>query len=82
MVVAAGGEEEEVAGRAPAGHVTRFGSDLEAEDPDIEVADAVDVGSAEVDVADTNAGSIGSGAAAMGTTKPCGCGSRDVMPTA
>ena len=55
MVIAAGGDEEDVARRAPAGHVARLGDDVEAEDVDVEAAHAVDVGRAQVDVADGDA---------------------------
>jgi hypothetical protein len=34
VVIAAGRDEEDVAGRAPAGHVARLGDDVEAEDAD------------------------------------------------
>ena len=33
VVVAAGADEQQVAGRAPAGHVAGLGDDVEAEDP-------------------------------------------------
>ena len=60
MVIAAGRDEQDVAGRPPAGHVARLGHDVEAEHADVEVAHAVDVRGAQVDVADPHAGSIGS----------------------
>ena len=56
VVVAAGGQEEDVAGAAPAGDVAPLRHDVEAEHADIEVAHAVDVGRAQVDVADRHAG--------------------------
>ena len=52
MVIAARGQEQDVAGRAPAGHVTGLEDDVEAEHADVEVAHAVDVRRAQVDVAD------------------------------
>ena len=55
MVIAAGGDEEDVARRAPAGHVARLGDDVEAEHVDVEAADPVDVGGAQVDVTDGDA---------------------------
>jgi hypothetical protein len=55
MVVAAGGQEQHVARRAPARDVARLGDDVEAEDADVEAADAVDVGGAQVDVPDPRA---------------------------
>ena len=55
-MVAAGGDEQDVAGRPPAGDVARLGDDVEAEDADVEVLHAVDVGGAQVDVADAHAG--------------------------
>src|SRR4051794_14172166 len=55
MVIAAGGHEEDVAGRPPAGDAARLLDDVEAQDADVEVADAVDVGGAQVDVADARA---------------------------
>jgi hypothetical protein len=45
MVVATGGDEQDVSRRSPPGHVPRLGDDVEAEHADIEVADPVDVGS-------------------------------------
>ena len=39
VVIAAGGEEQDVAGRAPAGHVARLEDHVEPEDADVEVAD-------------------------------------------
>src|SRR4051812_29394854 len=56
MVVAAGGDEEYVAGRAPTGHVARLVDHVEAEDADVEVAHAVDVGRAQMHVADPHVG--------------------------
>src|SRR5919199_6488250 len=56
VVITAGGHEEDVAGRAPAGHIARLHHDVEAEDVDVEAAHAVDVGGAQVDVADRRAG--------------------------
>ena len=56
VVIAAGRDEQHVAGRAPARHITRLGHDLEAEHADVELAHAVDVGRAEVDVPDRHAG--------------------------
>ena len=55
VVIAAGGDEEDVARGAPAGHVARLGDDVEAEQVDVEAAHAVDVGRAQVDVADGDA---------------------------
>ena len=56
MVVAAGGHEEHVAGRPPARHVACFVHDVEAEDPDVELAYPVDVRRAQVHVADPEIG--------------------------
>src|SRR5829696_6723046 len=55
MVVAARADEQQVAGGAPAWDLARLSDDVEAQDPDVEVADAVDVGRAQVDVADPHA---------------------------
>src|SRR5947209_13434034 len=44
-----------LAGRAPAGHVARLHDHVEAEHVDVEPANAVDVGSAQVHVADRHA---------------------------
>src|SRR5689334_21687141 len=63
VVIAAGGEEEDVAGRAPAGDVARLEDDVEPEDADVEVAHPVDVGRAQVHVADAHAGVDGLGRA-------------------
>ena len=59
VVVAAGREEQDVAGRAPAGHVARLGDHVEAQDADVEVAHAVDVGRAQVTWPIRTPGSIG-----------------------
>src|SRR3954470_20510348 len=56
VVVAAGRDKQHVAGRAPARNVARLGDDVEPQHPDVEVADAVDVRGAQVDVADGHAG--------------------------
>ena len=56
VVIAAGGDEQDVAGRAPAGHVAELGHHVEAEHADVEVAHAIDVGGAQVDVADPGSG--------------------------
>jgi hypothetical protein len=56
VVVAARGEEEDVAGRAPARHVAGLEDHVEAHDVDVEGADAVDVRGAQMDVADADAG--------------------------
>ena len=55
-MIAAGRDEEDVARGAPAGHVARLGDDVEAEDADIEIAHAVDVGGAQMNVPDPHAG--------------------------
>ena len=55
VVVTAGGQEQDVAGRAPARHVARLGDHVEPEHADVEVADPVDVGRAQVGVADPHA---------------------------
>jgi len=47
MVVAAGADEQHVAGAAPAGHVAGLEDHVEAHDPDVEVADAIGVGRAQ-----------------------------------
>src|SRR3954469_15527065 len=52
MVVAARGHEQHVAFRAPAGNVAGLHDHVEAHDPDVEVAHAIDVGCAQVHVAD------------------------------
>src|SRR5205823_9923805 len=52
MVVAARGHEQDVPGRPPPRHVARLVHDVEAEDADIELAYPVDVGGAQVHVAD------------------------------
>src|SRR5579875_1137737 len=52
VVVAARRQEEDVAGRAPAGHVAGLEDDVEAEDVDVEGANPIDVGRAQVDVPD------------------------------
>ena len=46
MVIAAGGDEEDVAGRPPARYVAGLEHDVEAEQVDVEAAHAVDVGRA------------------------------------
>src|SRR5581483_2383994 len=56
MVVAAGRDEQDVAGRPPARHVSPFGDDVEAEDVDVEPAHAIDVRRAQMDVPDRDAG--------------------------
>jgi hypothetical protein len=56
MVIAAGRHEQDVAGRAPAGHAAGLEDDVEAEHADVEVADPVDVGGPQVHVADPRAG--------------------------
>ena len=56
VVVAAGGDEQDVARRAPAGDAARLGDDVEAEHAAVEGLHAVDVGRAQVDVADPHAG--------------------------
>src|SRR4051794_10875097 len=56
VVIAAGGDEQDVARRAPAGHVARLHHDVEAHQVDVERADAVDVRRPQVDVADRHAG--------------------------
>ena len=55
MVIATGGDEEDVPRGAPAGHVAGFGDDVEAQEVDIEATHAVDVGRAQMDVADGDA---------------------------
>src|SRR5436309_1983508 len=52
MVVAAGRDEQHVARGAPARDVAGLEDDVEPQDADVEVADAIDVGGAQVDVAD------------------------------
>src|SRR5689334_1597265 len=52
VVISAGGDEEDVAGRPPPRHIAGLEDDVEAEDADVEVADAVDVRRPQVDVAD------------------------------
>src|SRR4051794_23287950 len=54
MVVPAGRDEQHVALRVPAGDVARLEDDVEAHDPDVELANAVDVGGAQMHVADAN----------------------------
>jgi hypothetical protein len=54
VVVAAGRQEQDVARAAPARHVPRLEHDVEAEDADVERAHPVDVGGAQVHVADAN----------------------------
>ena len=51
-MVATGGDEQDVAGRSPARHLARLEDDVEAQDPGIEVAHAIDVRRAQVDVPD------------------------------
>ena len=72
-MVAAGRDEEDVAGRAPARHVARLVDHVEAEDPDVEVADAVDVGRAQVHVPDPHVRvDRALGAQRAGSIGPCG----------
>jgi hypothetical protein len=52
VVVAAGGQEQDVAGGAPSGHVSGLEHHVEAEDVDVERAHPVDVGGAEMDMPD------------------------------
>jgi hypothetical protein len=52
MVIAARGDEQQVARRAPAGDAARLGDDLEPEQVDVEAAHAIDVRGAQVDVPD------------------------------
>ena len=54
-MVATRREEDHVAGGAPAGHVARLGDHVEAEHLDVEAAHALDVGGAQVHVADADA---------------------------
>jgi hypothetical protein len=55
VVVAAGGNEQDVTCRAPSRHVSRLGNDVEAEHADIEVAHPVDIGGPQMHVADAHA---------------------------
>src|ERR1700722_14552637 len=52
VVIAAGGQEQDVAGGAPAGDAAGLEDDVEPHDVDVEGLDAVDVGRAQVDVPD------------------------------
>src|SRR6478735_4206580 len=52
VVVAAGRDEQDVAGGTPAGNVACLVGDVEAEEVDVERADTIDVGGAEVHMAD------------------------------
>jgi len=54
MVVAARGDEQDVARRAPSGYVARLRDHVEAEHADIEVPHPVDVGGPQVHVADAH----------------------------
>lgn len=54
VVVAAGGDEQDVTGGAPARHVARLEDDVEAEEVDVERADAVDVCGPQLHVADSD----------------------------
>jgi copper chaperone CopZ len=56
MVVAPSRDEQQVAGGPSPRHIARFGDDLEAEDVDVEGADAVEVGGPQMDVADAHTG--------------------------
>ena len=81
VVIAARREEEDVAGGAPAGHAARLHHHVESEHIDVEGAHAVDVGGAQVDVADRHARVDRCGAVADGTIGPWGRVGA-VMPTA
>ena len=52
VVITAGGDEQHVAGRAPARDIARLVDDVEAEDVDIERPHAVDVRGPQMDVSD------------------------------
>ena len=52
VVIAAGRDEQKVACRSPAGHIPGLRYDVKAEHVDVEPADTVDVGGAQMDVTD------------------------------
>jgi hypothetical protein len=54
VVIAAGGHEQDVAGRPPPGDVPGLEDDIEAEDVDVERTHPVDVRRAQVHVPDAN----------------------------
>ena len=55
MVIAPGRKKQQIAGGAPAGDISRLRNHIESEDVDVERPDPVDVGCAQMGMADPNA---------------------------